>query len=61
MVDAYVNEFEDLIDLSGYLDDLAIVLKFRRGLNPTLQDKIAESSRDRPPDNVPDKWYAAAQ
>jgi hypothetical protein len=27
-VDAYVDEFEDLIDLSGYSDDLAIVLKF---------------------------------
>jgi hypothetical protein len=61
MVDTYVDEFEDLIDLSGYLDDLTIVLKFRRGLNPTLQDKIAESSRDCPPDNAPDKWYAAAR
>jgi|HubBroStandDraft_3_1064219.scaffolds.fasta_scaffold10482_2 hypothetical protein len=60
-VDAYVDEFEDLIDLSGYSDDLAIVLKFRRGLNPVLQDKIAESGRDRPPDNAPDKWYAAAR
>ena len=28
MVDAYVDKFEDLIDLSGYSDDLAIVLKF---------------------------------
>jgi len=27
-VDAYVDEFEDLIDLSGYSDDLVIVLKF---------------------------------
>jgi hypothetical protein len=27
-VDAYVDEFEDLINLSGYSDDLAIVLKF---------------------------------
>jgi hypothetical protein len=60
-VDAYVDEFEDLIDLSGYLDDLAIVLKFRHGLNPVFQDKITESGRDRLPDNAPDKWYAAAQ
>jgi len=28
MVDAYVDKFEDLIDLSGYSDNLAIVLKF---------------------------------
>jgi len=27
-VNAYVDEFEDLIDLSGYLDDLTIILKF---------------------------------
>jgi hypothetical protein len=60
-VGAYVDEFEDLIDLSGYSDDLTIVLKLRRGLNPILQDKIAESGRDCPPDNAPDKWYAATR
>jgi len=27
-MDAYVDEFEDLINLSGYSDNLAIVLKF---------------------------------
>jgi hypothetical protein len=61
MVDTYVDEFEDLIDLSGYSDNLAIVLKFRHGLNPVLQDKIAESGRDCPPDNAPDKWYATVR
>jgi len=59
-VDAYVDKFEDLINLSGYSDDLTIVLKFQHSLNPVLQDKIAESGRDRPPDNTPDKWYVAA-
>jgi hypothetical protein len=61
MVDAYVDKFEDLINLSGYSDDLTIVLKFQRSLNPVLQDKIAESGRDCLPDNAPDKWYAAVQ
>jgi hypothetical protein len=28
-VDQYVDEFSDLIDLSGYLDPLAIIIKFR--------------------------------
>ena len=60
-VDTYVNEFEDLINLLGYSDDLTIVLKFRCGLNPILQDKITESSRDRLLDNAPDKWYAATR
>jgi hypothetical protein len=34
-VEAYINEFKDLVDLSGYMDPIAIVLKFRHGLNPT--------------------------
>jgi hypothetical protein len=28
-VEVYINEFKDLIDLSGYTDPIAIVLKFR--------------------------------
>jgi hypothetical protein len=27
-VEAYINEFKDLVDLSGYTDPIAIVLKF---------------------------------
>ena len=57
----YVDEFSDLIDLSGYSDPLAIVIKFRRGLNASTQDRIAESGTDRPADNDPDGWYKAAR
>jgi hypothetical protein len=32
-VEAYINEFKDLVDMSGYTDPITIVLKFRRGLN----------------------------
>jgi hypothetical protein len=28
-VEAYIDEFKDLVDLSGYTDPIAIVLKFR--------------------------------
>jgi hypothetical protein len=59
-VEAYINEFRDLIDMSGYTDPIAIVLKFRRGLNATTQDRIAESGTDRPQDNDHQGWYAAA-
>jgi hypothetical protein len=31
---AYIDEFKDLVDLSGYTDPIAILLKFRRGLSP---------------------------
>jgi hypothetical protein len=39
-VEAYIDKFRDLVDMSGYTDPIAIVLKFRRGLNPTTQDKL---------------------
>jgi hypothetical protein len=32
-LEAYIDEFKDLIDMSGYTDPIAIVLKFHRGLN----------------------------
>jgi hypothetical protein len=47
-VEVYIDEFKDLIDMSGYTDPIAIVLKFCRGLNATIQDRIAESGTDRP-------------
>jgi hypothetical protein len=59
-VEAYIDEFEDLVNMSGYTDPIAIVLKFRRGLNAMMQDKIAESGTDRPQDNDHRGWYAAA-
>jgi hypothetical protein len=50
--EVYINEFKDLIDLSGYTDLIAIMLKFCRGLNPMTQDRIAESGMDRPSDTA---------
>jgi hypothetical protein len=47
-VEVYIDEFRDPVDMSGYTDPIAIVLKFCRGLNVTTQDKIAESGTDRP-------------
>jgi hypothetical protein len=59
-VEAYIDKSRDLVDMSGYTDPIAIVLKFRRGLNPTTQDKIAEPGTDRPWDNDHQGWYMAA-
>jgi hypothetical protein len=47
--------------MSGYTDPIAIVLKFRRGLNPTMQDNIAELGTNRPWDNDHQGWYMAAR
>jgi hypothetical protein len=60
-VEAYIDEFKDLIDLSGYTDPIAIMLKFRRGLNSTTQDRIAESGMYRPSDMDFNGWFKAAQ
>jgi hypothetical protein len=60
-VEVYIDEFKDLVDLSGYTDPITIVLKFRRGLNLTTQDRIAESGTDRPQDRDFDGCFKAAR
>jgi hypothetical protein len=60
-VEAYIDEFENLIDLSSYTDPIAIILKFRQGLNPTTQDRIAESGMDRPRDMDFEGWFKAVR
>jgi hypothetical protein len=60
-VEAYIDEFKDLVDLSGYTDPIAIVLKFCGGLHSTTQDRIAESGTDRPSDMDFNGWFKAAR
>jgi hypothetical protein len=60
-IEAYINEFKDLVNLSGYTDPFAIVLKFCRGLNSTTQDRIAKSGMDRLQDMDFNGWFKAAQ
>jgi hypothetical protein len=59
-VDAYIDEFKDLVDLSGYTDPITIILKFHHGLNPTTQDRITESGTDRPQDRDFNGWFEVA-
>jgi hypothetical protein len=58
-IEAYIDEFKDLIDLSGYTDPIAIVLKFCHGLNSMTQDRIAESGMDRLKDRDFNSWFKA--
>jgi hypothetical protein len=46
--------------MSGYMDPIAIVLKFGQGLSTMTRDKITESVTDRPWDNDHNGWYQAA-
>src|SRR6266487_2868510 len=59
-VDDYIDKFKDLIDLSGYTDGLAIVVKFRRGLDPEIQNYIAQMMEGRPVDGDIETWYSTA-
>jgi hypothetical protein len=59
-VEAYIDEFKDLVDLSGYTDPITIVLKFCCGLNLMTQDRIAESGMDRLKDRDFNGWFKAA-
>ena len=59
-VDDYIDKFKDLIDLSGYTEGTTIVVKFRRGLNPEIQDYVAQMMEGRPADDDIDEWYTAA-
>jgi hypothetical protein len=56
-IEAYINKFKDLINLSGYTDPIAIVLKFHRGLNLMTQDRITKSGMDRPSDMDFNGWF----
>jgi len=60
-VDDYLDEFLDLISEAGYTDPKTIVVKFRRGLEPRIQDAIATMTSGRPSDMEPSDWYKAAK
>jgi hypothetical protein len=58
-VEVDTNKFRDLVDMSGYTDPIAIILKFYRDLDATIQDRIAKSGTDRPCNNDFDGWFKA--
>src|SRR6266516_4392809 len=59
-IDDYIDKFKDLIDLSGYTDGVFIVVKFRRGLDPEIQDYIAQMMEGHPADGDIEAWYSTA-
>jgi Retrotransposon gag protein len=60
-IDEYVNGFEGLVEKAEYTDGRAIVMKFHRGLDPSIQSHIALMLDGRPKDNDPPAWYTAAR
>ena len=60
-VDAYLDEFIDLIVEAGYTDAKTVVIKFRKGLDPQIQNAIATMTNGRPSDMDTGGWYGAAR
>ena len=59
-VDDYLDDFRDLISDSSYTNPKTIVVKFRRGLSPTIADAVVMMAARRPDDLDPEAWYEAA-
>ena len=60
-VDDYLDEFLELVSESGYTDPRTIVVKFRKGLDPQIQNMIATMPYGQPLDTSPENWYKAAK
>ena len=60
-VDDYIDQFQELIDLAEYDDDKTIMIKFRRRLDPTLQNQVALLGDGAPNFGDPEGWYEAAR
>jgi len=58
-VDKYVNEFHELVDCAEYTEGANIVLKFRHGLSPIIQNYIGCLTYGQPSDDIPKDWYNA--
>jgi hypothetical protein len=56
-IDEYINGFKELVEKAEYTDGRAIVMKFHRGLDPSIQSRIALMLDGRPKDDEPPVWY----
>jgi len=60
-VEDYIDQFTELVDLTEYLDDKTIVIKFRKGLDPAIQNMVVTLRENTPDIDEPEKWFEAAQ
>ena len=55
LVKDYIDRFTKLVDLAEYSDDKTVVIKFRKGLNPTIQNMVATFGENAPIIDEPKK------
>jgi Retrotransposon gag protein/Zinc knuckle len=60
-IDEYIDVLEKLVEKAEYTDGRAIVMKFHRGLDPSIQSRITLMLDGRPKDDDPPAWYTAAR
>ena len=61
MVEDYINHFQELIDISEYNNDKTIVVKFQKGLDPSIQNKVALLGDLTSDFDNPRGWYKASR
>ena len=60
MVENYIDQFQELIDVVEYDDDKTIVIKFWKELDPAIQNKVALTGDNTPDFDDLEGWYEAA-
>ena len=60
-INDYLDEFVELVAEAGYTDPKTTVVKFRKGLDPQIQNTIATMAYGCPSNTSPDDWYKAAK
>ena len=61
LVDDYIDQFQELIDLVEYDDDETIMIKFQCGLDPALQNQVALLGDGALDFRDLERWYEAAR
>ena len=60
-VDDYLDEFVELVGEAGYTDPKTTVVKFRKGLDPQIQNTIAMMAYGHLSNTSLENWYEAAK
>ncbi|GLB43974.1 hypothetical protein LshimejAT787_1501580 [Lyophyllum shimeji] len=55
-VDEYINEFQDLAEEAQFPDGVQLVFRFRHGLDPRIEAKVANIVDGRPSDERVQEW-----
>jgi hypothetical protein len=60
-VNDYCDKFQDLVDHTRYKDGRQVVMKFRKGLEPEVADRVAMLNEGRPKDEDLAGWIKMAK